>query len=68
MMGKRVEQTSLFSYAVNLEDRVRKDHPLRHVAAVIDFSFIRSTVADCYGANGNVSEDPEVPRMSDRRR
>lgn len=41
MMGVHVEQKSLFSYSVNLEKRIRSDNPLRHIAEVIDFSFVR---------------------------
>ena len=41
MMGYQKHERELFSYAVNLEKRVRSDHPLRRVAAAIDFSFVR---------------------------
>jgi hypothetical protein len=50
----------LFAYRVDLEQRVRTDHPLRRVAAVVDFSFVRDQVAPCYGYNGHVSVDPVV--------
>ena len=60
MMGEQKRERELFSYAVNLEKRVRSDHPLRRVAAAIDFSFVRAEVAPCYGSKGNVSVDPEV--------
>lgn len=60
MMGQQKEERELFSYAVNLEKRVRSDHPLRRVAATVDFSFVREEVAHCYGGNGQVSVDPEV--------
>lgn len=60
MMGHQKQERELFSYAVNLEKRVRSDHPLRRVAALIDFKFVRAEVADCYGRNGQVSVDPEV--------
>ena len=60
MMGKHEKQKSLFSYSVDLDKRVRKDHPLRKVAEVVDFSFVRDEVKEMYGANGNVSVDPEV--------
>jgi transposase len=39
---------------------VRGDHPLRRIAAQIDFAFIRDEVGDCYGGNGNVSVDPAI--------
>lgn len=59
-MGEQKSERELFNYAVNLEKRVRRDHPLRRIAAAIDFGFVREEVAHCYGANGNVSVDPEV--------
>lgn len=60
MMGKHEKQKDLFSYGIDLDARVRKDHPLRKVAQRVDFSFVRDEVADKYGSNGNVSVDPEV--------
>jgi transposase len=60
MMGEQKSEGELFSYAVNLEKRVRPDHPLRRVAALIDFKFVREEVAQSYGSKGNVSVDPEV--------
>ena len=60
MMGEQKGEQKLFSYAVNLEKRVRSDHPLRRVAALIDFKFVREEVAHCYGSKGNISVDPEV--------
>jgi hypothetical protein len=60
MMGHQNEQPGSFSYRINLERRVRADHPLRRVAALIDFGFVRNEVAHCYGRNGNESVDPEV--------
>jgi hypothetical protein len=43
----------LFSYHVQLETRVRKDHPLRKMKELIDFDFIYSEVKKTYGDNGN---------------
>jgi transposase len=60
MMGVNQPQVELFSYKVNLDKRVRVDHPLRRVAAEIDFTFIRAEVAAFYGHNGHVSTDPAV--------
>jgi transposase len=62
MMGKQQDQPKLFYYseAVNLEKRVRRENPLRAIQAGVDFSFVRSEVASCYGQNGNESVDPEV--------
>jgi transposase len=60
MMGRQKEERELFSYAINLEKRVRSDHPLRGIAAAIDFGFVREEVAHCYGTKGNESVPPEV--------
>ena len=60
MMGQHEGQKELFSYGVDLDRRVRADHPLRRVQAQVDFSFVRTAVAHTYGANGHVSVDPVV--------
>ena len=60
MMGIHQPQPEFFSYRVNLEHRVRKDHPLRRVAAVLDFTFVRAEVAQFYGRNGNEGVDPII--------
>src|SRR3989441_1890983 len=60
MMGIHSPQKELFSYHIDLDQRVRPDHPLRRIAAAIDFSFIRDEVADCYGHNGHESVDPAI--------
>jgi transposase len=60
MMGQQQPQKELFSYQVDLDKRVRRDHPLRQVVAAIDFSFARAEVQSTYGRNGNVSVDPAV--------
>jgi transposase len=60
MMGQQDGQKELFSYNVDLDRRVRADHPLRRVANLIDFTFARREVAHTYGTNGNVSVDPAV--------
>lgn len=60
MMGIHVEQKSLFSYSVDLEKRIRSDNPLRRIAEVIDFSFVRDEVRELYGQNGHESVDPEI--------
>lgn len=51
-------QSELFSYRVNLEHRLRKDHPLRRVLAVLDFTFVRAEVARFSGRNGHEGLDP----------
>lgn len=60
MMGTQNSQSSLFSYHINLEQRVRPDHPLRRIQEVVDFAFVRAEVASLYGGNGNESVDPAV--------
>jgi transposase len=60
MMGQQNQQKELFSYNVDLDRRVRADHPLRKIAATVDFSFARSEVEHAYGRNGHVSVDPAV--------
>jgi transposase len=39
---------------------IRKDHPLRKIAGMVDFDFIYGEVEDRYGINGNVSVAPPV--------
>jgi len=61
MMGKQnMLPDNLFLYNICLEDRVRKDHPLRRIKELIDFDFIYKEVKDKYGKNGNVSVPPPV--------
>ena len=61
MMGHLLPpQDPLFSVNVQLETRVRTDHPLRRVNDLVDFDFIYDEVADTYGENGNVSVPPPV--------
>ena len=60
MMGMQSGQKELFNYSVDLDRRVRADHPLRRIAERIDFTFVRQQVKGFYGYNGNVSEDPAV--------
>jgi transposase len=60
MMGIQEGQKEMFSYQVDLDRRIRADHPLRAIRRRIDFSFVRQQVAHGYGYNGQVSVDPEV--------
>ncbi len=60
MMGKHEPQKELFSYGVDLDKRIRRDHPLRKVLERVDFSFVREEVKEHYGHNGNESVDPEI--------
>src|SRR6202045_3748671 len=58
MMGSRDRQKQLWSYRVNLDKRVRTDHPLRKFNELLELDFVREEVAKFYGTKGNVSEDP----------
>jgi hypothetical protein len=42
MMGERDPQAPIWSYRVNLDKRVRSDHPLRRINDVLDLSFVRT--------------------------
>jgi IS5 family transposase len=61
MMGQPNQiESKLFYHGLSLERRMPQDHPLRKIKQLVDFSFIRSRVADLYGARGNKSVDPTV--------
>lgn len=62
MMGTQPSswQPTLFSYHIDLEQRVPSDHLLRRMAAVLDLSFVIPTVQPLYGRSGNVSLDPRL--------
>jgi transposase len=60
MMGVHQSQSNLFTSTVQLDKRVRPDHPLRQIVVLVDFSFVRAETARFYGQNGNVSVDPAV--------
>jgi transposase len=61
MMGYQdPPQGKLFYTSINLEKRIRVDHPLRRIDQLIDFDFIYKEVEDNYGLNGNVSVPPPV--------
>lgn len=60
MMGRENHQRTLFYYNVNLENRLRPDHPLRKINEIVDFDFIYTEVKEKYGSRGNVSVPPPV--------
>ena len=61
MMGmQQSAQNSLFYVGLNIDRRVRANHPLRRIKEVIDFDFSYKEVKGHYGANGNVSVPPPV--------
>jgi len=53
-------QPALFSYHIDLEQRVPSGHLLRRMAAILDLSFVIPTVQHLYGRSGHVSLDPRV--------
>jgi transposase len=53
-------QRKLFYIGINLDKRIRKNHPLRKIKGLIDFDFIYKEVKDKYGYNGNESIPPPV--------
>lgn len=60
MMGYQQPQSKLFYVGIDLDKRVRKNHPLRKINGVVDFEFIYSEVKEHYGNNGNISVPPAV--------
>src|SRR5262249_12905381 len=46
--------------AVSLEELVPADHFYRHLDRVLDLSFVRDLVQDCYAVGGRPSVDPVV--------
>ena len=61
MMGIQDPGGGKFFYTnISIAQRVRRDHPLRKIAARVDFDFIYREVADKYGTRGNVSVPPPV--------
>jgi len=61
MMGVQEQpQSNLFHFGVNLEKRLRSNHPLRKVNELIDFDFAYKAVEKFYGHNGNESVPPPV--------
>jgi hypothetical protein len=59
-MDEEDSQVPIWSYRVNLDKRVRDDHPLWRIRAALDLSFVRKEVAGTYGRQGNKSVPPEV--------
>ena len=61
MMGRQPDvQIKLFYSRINLDKRIRQDHPLRQINRHIDFDFVYNEVRDTYGQRGNVSVPPPV--------
>lgn len=61
MMGRTPPRPGKLFYAgFTLDNRVRRDHPLRTIRQLVDFDFVYQEVQECYGYNGNVSVPPPV--------
>jgi len=61
MMGKQSPlQGKLFYSNINIDKRVRENHPLRKIDAMIDFDFVYDEVEGSYGTNGNESVPPPI--------
>ena len=61
MMGQQKDyQNKLFITGFNLDKRVPKEHILRKIDKLVDFSFIYKEVKHTYGSKGNVSVPPPV--------
>jgi transposase len=61
MMGmQEPTQSRLFYIGINIDKRVRANHPLRRIREHIDFDFSYEEVKELYGTNGNVSVPPPV--------
>ncbi len=66
MMDEEDSQVPLWSQQVNLDKRVRDDHPLRRIRAALDLSFVHKEVAHTYGRRGNKGK-PAARDVSERR-
>jgi len=60
MMGLQSAQKELFSFSVDLDQRVPNTHPLRKIREMVGFGFVREKTACFYGHKGNESVDPCV--------
>lgn len=57
---KREQKNPMFHY-FQMEDLVPQDHILRQIDKLVDFSFVRDAVKDCYCPdNGRPGVDPEL--------
>ena len=61
MMGPAQQREPKLYYTdFSLERRIPDKHPLRRIAKLLDFDFVRAEVASLYGERGNPSVDPAV--------
>ena len=61
MTPQKQEQKNPMFHYFQMEDLVPQDHILRQIDKLVDFSFVRDTVKDCYCPdNGRPGVDPEL--------
>ena len=61
MTPQEQEQTNPMFHYFQMEDLVPQDHILRQIDTLVDFSFVRNTVKNCYCPdNGRPGVDPEL--------
>ncbi len=61
MTPQRKEQAKPMFHYFQIEDLVPSDHILRQIDKLVDFSFVRAAVKDCYCPdNGSPGVDPEL--------
>jgi hypothetical protein len=58
----------MWCYRVNLDKRVRRDHPLRRINEVLDLGFVREQVAHTYGRQVEVKPDLWPDKVTKRKR
>src|SRR6516225_2630287 len=60
MMGRLNHDQQQLFYSFRLDEAVPDDHPVRHIAAVLDLSWVHSELAQFYPKVGRPSIDPEL--------
>ena len=61
MTPQKQEQNNPVFHYFQMDDLVPHDHILREIDKLIDFSFVRDAVKDCYcHDNGRPGVDPEL--------
>jgi len=61
MIPQKQEQNNPIFHYFQMEDLVPQDHILRQIDKLVDFSFVRDAVKDCYCPdNGRPGVDPEL--------
>ncbi len=60
MMGAKIRSFAPLPDDLSLEELVPKDNFYRRLDAMLDLSFVRDLVRDCYASSGRPSVDPVV--------